>query len=85
MGRAPHTKETLLDFCLILGPGKKGLNGVVSGYPTSTNLPRVEGLSTDSRDLGCHSFIFKLSSNHKNYFLWQVKKGKVVDGQILDT
>ena len=31
-----------------------GLNGVVSGYPTSTNLPRVDGLSTDPWDLGCH-------------------------------
>ena len=27
---------------------------MVSGYPTSTNLPRVDGLSTDPRDLGCH-------------------------------
>ena len=36
--------------------GKRGLNGVVSGYPTSTNSPRVDGLSTNPRDLGCHSF-----------------------------
>ena len=28
---------------------------MVSGYPTSTNLPRVDGLSTDSRDLRCHT------------------------------
>ena len=27
---------------------------MVLGYPTSTNLPRVDGLSTDPRDLGCH-------------------------------
>ena len=32
-----------------------GLKGVVSGYPTSTNLPRVDGLSTDPRDLGCRT------------------------------
>ena len=29
---------------------------MVSGYPTSTNLPWVDGLSTDPRDLGCHSY-----------------------------
>ena len=34
-----------------------GLNGVVSGYPTSTNLPRVDGLSTDPKDLGCHGMV----------------------------
>ena len=27
--------------------GKRGLKGVVSDYPTSTNFPRVDGLSTD--------------------------------------
>ena len=27
----------------------KGLNGVLSGYLTSMNLPRVDGLSTDPR------------------------------------
>ena len=27
---------------------------MVSGYPTSTNSPRVDGLSTDPQDLGCH-------------------------------
>ena len=34
-----------------------GLNAVVSGYPTSTNLSGVDGLSTDPRDLGCHSMV----------------------------
>ena len=34
-----------------------GLNGVVSGYPTSMNLPWVDGLSTDPQDLGCHNHI----------------------------
>ena len=29
---------------------------MVSGYPTSMNLPRVDGLLTDPRDLGCHMF-----------------------------
>ena len=28
---------------------------MVSGYPTSMNLPGVDGLSTDPRDLGRHS------------------------------
>ena len=28
---------------------------MVSGYPISTNLPRVEGLLADTRDLGCHN------------------------------
>ena len=31
---------------------KKGLNDVVSGYLTSTNLLRVDRLSTDPRDFG---------------------------------
>ena len=56
LGRAPYKKETLLDFRKILGPEKKGLNGVMLGYPTSMNLPRVDELSTDPRDLGRHIF-----------------------------
>ena len=28
---------------------------MVSGYLTSTNSPRVDGLSTNPRDLGCHN------------------------------
>ena len=28
---------------------------MVSGYPTFTNLPRVDGLSTNPLDLGRHS------------------------------
>ena len=44
LGRAPRTKETLPDFreCRV-------------GYPTSTSVPRVDGLSTDTPILGCHS------------------------------
>ena len=30
---------------------------MVSGYPTSTNFPWVDGLSMDPRDLGCHNNI----------------------------
>ena len=33
-------------------PEKMGLNGVVSGYSTSTNLLRVDRLSTNPLDLG---------------------------------
>ena len=45
-GRAPRTKETLLDFreCRV-------------GYLTSTSIPRVDGLSTDTPILGCHSLV----------------------------
>ena len=32
-----------------------GLNGVVSGYSTSTNIPWVDGLSTDPREMGGHT------------------------------
>ena len=44
LGRAPRTKETLLDFleCQV-------------GYQTSTSIPRVDGLSTDTLVLGRHS------------------------------
>ena len=43
LGRASRTKETLLDFheCRV-------------GYSTSTSIPRVDGLSTDTPVLGCH-------------------------------
>ena len=34
-----------------------GLNGVVSGYPTSINFPRVEGLSTEPRDRDVTEYI----------------------------
>ena len=33
---------------------------MVSGYSTSTNLPRVDGLSMDPRDLGHHIMNEKL-------------------------
>ena len=36
-----------------------GLNGVVSGYSTSTNLPWVDRLSMHPWDLGCHKNIKK--------------------------
>ena len=44
LGRAPRTKETQPDFreCRV-------------GYPTSTSIPRVNGLSTDTPVLGRHS------------------------------
>ena len=43
LGRAPRTKETMLDFreCRV-------------GYPTSTSIQRVDGLSTDTPVLGRH-------------------------------
>ena len=44
LGRAPHTKKTLLDFreCRV-------------GYPTSTSVPQVDGLSMDTPVLGRHT------------------------------
>ena len=49
LGRAPRTKETLPNFreCRV-------------GYPTSTSIPRVDGLSTDTPVLGRHSLVSKL-------------------------
>ena len=46
LGRAPHTNETLPDFheCRV-------------GYPTSTSIPRVDGLSTDTPVLGRHIMV----------------------------
>ena len=45
LGRAPLTKESLPDFreCRV-------------GYPTSTSIPRVDGLSTDTPVLGRHNY-----------------------------
>ena len=37
---------------------EKGHSGVVSGYPTFTSFPRVDGLSMDPRVLGCHKIAF---------------------------
>ena len=52
---------------------------MVSGYPTSTNSPWVDGLSTDPRDLGCHGFDLgtdvttrKLRFSNK-YLTWEKK------------
>ena len=44
LGRAPCTKETLPDFC-----------GCRVGYPTSTSIPLVDELSTDTMVLGRHT------------------------------
>ena len=43
LGRTPCTKETLPDYreCRV-------------GYPTSTSIQRIDGLSTDTPVLGCH-------------------------------
>ena len=50
LGRAPRTKETLPDFreCRV-------------DYPTSTSIPWVDGLSTDTPILGRHSLVSELS------------------------
>ena len=42
---------------------------MVSGYPTSTSIPRVDGLSKDPRDLGGHTrsrflFVFSCFNHH---------------------
>ena len=49
LGRAPRQKETLPDFreCRV-------------GYSTSTSIPQVDGLSTDTPVLGRHSLVSEL-------------------------
>ena len=37
-----------------------GHNSVVSGHPKSIGIPRVDGLSTESLDLGCHNLVSEL-------------------------
>ena len=39
---------------------------MVSGYPTSTNIPQVDGLSTDTPDLGRHSYEEKVAEENKS-------------------
>ena len=34
----------------------------MSGYPTFTSIPRVDGLSTDPREMGCHTNFANLYS-----------------------
>ena len=64
LGRAPRIKETLPDFCECR-----------VGYPTSTSIPRVDGLSRDTPVLGSHKhkqFILNHSTKHiftQNYFM----------------
>ena len=49
-------KGDSVQFSLNHGSWKRGQGGVVLGYPTSTSLPRVDGLSTDPQVLGRHNF-----------------------------
>ena len=37
-----------------------GHNSVVSGYPKSIGIPRVDGLSMGPLDLGCSSMVSEL-------------------------
>ena len=46
LGRAPRTKETLPDF-----------HEWCPGYLTYVNIQRVNGLSTDPREMGRHSLV----------------------------
>ena len=57
LGRTHRTKETLPDFreCRV-------------GYPTSTSVPRVDGLSTDTPVLGRHTYNPNWR-NHPNLYL----------------
>ena len=48
LGRAPRTKETLPDF-----------HEFRVGYSTSTSIPRVDGLSTDTPVLGRHCLVLE--------------------------
>ena len=43
----------------------------MSGYPTSTNIPQVDGLSTDTLVLGCHSLVSELRyTNTLGAWVW---------------
>ena len=53
LGRAPRTRETLPDF-----------SEIVSGYPTFTSIPRVDGLSTDPREWGVTIHVTFQGENH---------------------
>ena len=55
LGRAPRTKEALLDFFFKYGSRYIGHNSVVSGLPKSIGIPQVDGLSTGSPDFGLHN------------------------------
>ena len=48
LGRAPLTKETMPDF-----------REWMSGYPASTSILQVDGLSKDTPILGHHSYALK--------------------------
>ena len=54
LGRVPHKMRLCPSFVKIMGPRKGGHDGVVSGYPTTTSFPWVDGLSTDHRVLERH-------------------------------
>ena len=60
LGRAPRTKETLLDFFLKIWIPINGHNSVVSGHSKSTGIPWVDGLSTGPPDLECHNLVSEL-------------------------
>ena len=47
-----------------------GHNSVVSGHPKSTEIPRIEGLSTGPTDLGRHTTsILKGQKSHNKHVL----------------
>ena len=71
-GESSPYKGDSAQFLLSLKSWKRGLNGVVSGYPTTTNIQRVDGLSTDPREMGRHRDLEKLQifSNGKLPFYY---------------
>ena len=57
LGRAPQTKETLLDFCENMDPYKWD---TTVWYPVTKNpqeFYRLTGCQRDPRVLGCHNFL----------------------------
>ena len=40
---------------------------MVSSYPTSTNIPRVDGLSTDPREMGRHTTYQNILNKNNPY------------------
>ena len=61
LGRAPPTKETLLDF--------RGF-GTVWALFQSTSIPRVDGLSTDTPILGHHKLCLHRRFRHQHIIDW---------------
>ena len=53
----PERRRLCPIFVKIWIPISGTIVNVVSGHPKSTEIPRVDGLSTGPSDLGCHNLV----------------------------